>query len=422
MKITYVGSVGVRSRRFILASSDLRDVHRRNERALLEAYIRRRYPGAVGDVQLPPPILTPYPGEHPPHITPSVLLDFDDYELSTLVEEAVAADVRDLKPIGSHSPPGRRAEPGEIVDAYAAVGLDLAGLAEGRVAVPFEAQDVVRFLVGRFQFQILDEVSEFHRRHWCDDALWADDFDVEAYLLDASASGRRGPSAEASPRAGGDPVTGRAVPEPSGADIARPASSPPDPGGSKTAESPRADYPSVPPSEWYAGPDLIRLTRQISRSFTLRGRARHDRGEIAEAIEDYAQALLHGPPGLRDYEYDPEAYSWRLEALDALRRFFRAGAADAPSQEPDGPAAPPLRIRWGHLLTGDDNILAVYPLGPEGRRVAVDQADRLARDAGLRREFDEGYMTQSDRFDVVVYEYDGTRPVEVYRARPRSEE
>ncbi len=60
-------------------------------------------------------------------------------------------------------------------------------------------------------------------------------------------------------------------------------------------------------------------------------------------------------------------------------------------------------------MVGDDVILAQFPPTPEGRRAAIDHADRLAGDPLSRSAVFNLYLTHSDDFDVHVYAFDGTR-------------
>jgi hypothetical protein len=67
------------------------------------------------------------------------------------------------------------------------------------------------------------------------------------------------------------------------------------------------------------------------------------------------------------------------------------------------------RIPAGHLVVGDDAILAHLPATCEGRQASVRLADRLAGDAAARSFFDDRYLVDFDEFDLLVYSFDGSR-------------
>ncbi len=171
---------------------------------------------------------------------------------------------------------------------------------------------------------------------------------------------------------------------------------------------------------------VVEATCQISQAFTARGDTFLANGQYHLAISDYGDALNHRFAGYLGFQYNPEAYRNRYQALHCLAWFFRAkGNPNHP--DPDMPpwardAVRKAKVPHGYLVVADNgNILAHRPLTPEGREEAIAFADELADTPDLRLQINNLYLAESDEFDTAVYRYDGTTLEEVHRASARDE-
>ncbi len=148
----------------------------------------------------------------------------------------------------------------------------------------------------------------------------------------------------------------------------------------------------------------------LCEAYRDRGRARLAREEYHLALADFGAALyLH--PAASERELTGDLWDGRTEAWDNLCGSLPelGGEGDTPHPEAAAPPWMARSITSGHLVVGDNVILGLYPLTPEGHRAAVEQAERLAGDAGARSALVNRYLVDSDDFDILVYAFDGAR-------------
>ena len=148
----------------------------------------------------------------------------------------------------------------------------------------------------------------------------------------------------------------------------------------------------------------------LCHAYRDRGRARLAREEYHLALADFGAALVFHPAAA-DRDLTGDLWDGRTEAWDNLCGSFpeRGDEGDKPPPEAAAPPWMARSITSGHLVVGDNVILGLYPPTPEGHRAAVEQAERLAGDAGARSTLVHRYLVDSDDFDVLVYAFDGAR-------------
>lgn len=182
--------------------------------------------------------------------------------------------------------------------------------------------------------------------------------------------------------------------------------------------APSFGSPSADP--WYPPGDLREnlgppprpdgFTVGLCEAYEDRGRARLAREEYHLALADFAAALLLHPAA-SFHDMTGDLWAGRTEAWDNLCGSFPSPEDSADGSPPEAPA-PSWMARWipaGHLIVGDNAILAHYPATPEGQRAAVRHADRLVGDAEARSFLENRYLVNRDEFDVLVYSFDGAR-------------
>lgn len=149
----------------------------------------------------------------------------------------------------------------------------------------------------------------------------------------------------------------------------------------------------------------------ISRAFQVRGEVYRDRGEYHQALASYAAAFELGS--------DDDAMTEAKRDLHrAINLFFNPRLAEREPWPGDGYArqlAEKMTVPDGYHVVGGGNILASYPSTEVGLQAAVEEADLLAYDDGLRRELFLRFLIDEDEFAPAVYRCEGRLAREVHR-------
>jgi len=147
--------------------------------------------------------------------------------------------------------------------------------------------------------------------------------------------------------------------------------------------------------------------------YSERGRARIAREEYHLAVADFGAALAFHPAASQP-DFCADLWDGRQQAYAQLRGSFPSPGDKHGDSSGVGTPAPAWMTRVlpkGYLVVGDDAILMSYPLTPEGRTAAIDQAECLAGDGRFRNFLVERYLVDYEDFEVFVYSFDGFRLV-----------
>lgn len=137
----------------------------------------------------------------------------------------------------------------------------------------------------------------------------------------------------------------------------------------------------------------------ISHTFQACGRSFRDCGKYPQAIASYGLAIEFD-------DIDERVAEAKRDMHRAINLFFDPNLAERQPWSGDGFAqhlAQRMAVPDGYHVVGGGNILASYPATEEGLRAAIADADRVAKDKGLRRDLFHQRLTEDYKFDPVVY-------------------